>query len=230
MKKIWMTSLLLSLLLSLPFTSVGAAPEAGEKTKEDPAAAASQIQIAYEKLTDLQADFVQTVRFQDFDTPYVSKGKLFLKKGKMRWDYQEPTRQQIVVEGEKVTYYVPEHKQVIRSRIGGGSDSHLPLQLLSGAGRLDRDFQISIDEGSPAGPSRPLRLVPKSKEAQVTKIVVSAAPSRQIEGSVIEKVILFEENGNVSTFTFDKIEINKGFPEDLFSLKIPKGTETVDAP
>ncbi len=197
--------------------------------KEDPAAVAAKIQTAYDKLNDLQADFVQTVRFQDFDTPYISKGTLFLKKGKMRWDYHEPSRQQIVVEGEKVLYFIPEHKQVVKSRIGE-SDSHLPLQLLSGTGRLDQDFQISIEEESRPDQSISLRLIPKSKETQLTKVIASVAPSSQVEGLIIQKVTLFEENGNVSTFSFEGIKINKGFAEDVFNLKYPKGTEVIESP
>lgn len=205
------------------------APLQGE-AKEDPAAVAAKIQTAYDKLNDLQADFVQTVRFQDFDTPYVSKGKLYLKKGKMRWDYREPSHQQILVEGEKLLYYIPEHKQVVKGRIGGESDSHLPLQLLSGTSRLDQDFQISIEEQPTSDQSLSLRLIPKSKETQLTKVIASVVPSPQVEGLIIQKVTLFEQNGNVSTFSFEKMQINQGVGENLFKLDYPKGTEVIESP
>lgn len=190
----------------------------------------AKIQTTYEKINDLQADFVQTVQFVDFDVPYTSKGKLFVKKGKMRWDYQEPSKQQIFVDGERFVYYVPEHKQVIRSRVGGQSDSHLPLRLLSGAGRLDQDFQISFEEGSSAlQKTIVLRLVPK-KGMALTKIAITVTPSPQIEGLMIQKVALYEANGNVSTSSFEGIQINKGVSDDLFAFKIPKGIEVIDTP
>lgn len=190
----------------------------------------TKIQTTYEKINDLQADFIQSVQFVDFDAPYTSKGKLFVKKGKMRWDYQEPSKQQIFVDGEKFLYYVPEHRQVIRSRIGGQSDSHLPLRLLSGTGRLDQDFQISFEAG-PAALQKPvaLRLVPK-KGMELTKIVITVGPSPQIEGLMIQKVALYEANGNVSTSSFEGIQINKGVSDDLFTFKIPKGIEVIDTP
>lgn len=200
------------------------------RAKEDPAAMAAQIQTAYDKMNDLQADFVQSVKFEDFDKPYVSKGKLFLKKGKMRWDYHEPSRQQIVVDGERLLFYIPEHKQLVKSRVGGESDGHLPLQLLSGTGRLDQDFQISIEEEPRSDQSLALRLIPKNKQSQLTKVIASVVPSPQVEGLIIRKVILFEQNGNVSTFSFEKMQINKGFSEDVFDLKYPKGTEVIDSP
>lgn len=221
MKRVWT----IFILLAVAWIS---SPSA--EAKEDPAAVAAKIQTAYEKINDLQADFVQSVRFQDFNTPYVSKGKLYLKKGKMRWDYHEPSRQQIVVEGEKVLYYIPEHKQAIKSRLGGESDSSLPLQLLSGTSRLDQDFQIEIEEESRSDQSLSLRLTPKKKETTLTKVIASVAPSPQVEGLVIQKVTLFEQNGNISTFSFEKMQINKGVSEEVFELKYPKGTEVIDSP
>lgn len=217
-------------ILSLLVVFIAAAAPRSAAAKEDPASVAAKIQTAYDKMTDFQADFVQTVRFQDFDTPYVSKGKLFLKKGKMRWDYQEPSRQQILVEADRATFYIPEHKQAVKGRIGGESDSHLPLQLLSGTSRLDHDFQITIEEESRLDKSLSLRLIPKNKETQVTKVIAWVTPSPQIEGLVIQKVILTEENGNVSTFSFEGIQINKGLSEETFTLKIPKGTEIIESP
>jgi outer membrane lipoprotein carrier protein len=190
----------------------------------------AKIQATYEKINDLQSEFVQSVQIVDFDTPYVSKGQLFLKKGKMRWDYREPSKQQIFVDGERFLYYVPEHRQVIRSRLGGQSDGHLPLRLLSGAGRLDQDFQISFEgESKPAQKSIVLRLIPK-KEMELTKIVLTVVPSPQIEGWMIQKVALYEANGNISTSSFEGIQINKGVSDDLFTFKIPKGVEVIDTP
>lgn len=200
------------------------------EAKEDPTAVAAKIQSAYDRINDLQADFVQSVKFEDFDKPYVSKGKLSLKKGRMRWDYHEPSRQQIVVDGERLLFYIPEHKQLIKSRVGGESDSHLPLQLLSGASRLDQDFQISIEEEPRSDQSLALRLIPKNNKTELTKIVASVAPSPQVEGLIIQKVILFEANGNVSTFSFEKMQINKGLSEEVFDLKYPKGTEVIESP
>jgi len=205
------------------------------EAKEDAATAAGKIQKAYDQINNLQADFIQSVKFEDFDKPYVSKGKLFLKKGKMRWDYQEPSRQQIVVDGERLLFYVPEHKQLVKSRVGGESDGHLPLQLLAGTGHLEQDFQISIEEASREEASRPdqslsLRLVPKNKQSSLTKVIASVAPSPQVDGLIIEKVTLFEANGNISTFSFEKMQINKGFSEEVFDLKYPKGTEVIESP
>ena len=218
-----------ALLLIVAFISSARSEEKPTQERLDQVVA--KIQTAYEKIGDLRSDFTQTVRFKDFETPYLSKGRLFLKKGKMRWDYQEPSRQQIFVDGERVLYYIPEHKQIIKSRLGGESDSHLPLRLLAGTGRLDQSFQISFEgEASPSQKSISLRLIPKNGGTQLTHIIATVAPSPSVEGLIIQKVVLYEENGNVSLFSFEGIEINKGLSEDIFNFKIPKGIEIIESP
>ncbi|MFQ5588874.1 MAG: outer membrane lipoprotein carrier protein LolA [Nitrospiria bacterium] len=189
-----------------------------------------EIRQTYEKINDLQAEFVQTVEIQGFNTTYVSTGKLFIKKGKMLWDYVEPGKQMIYVNGGGFQFYVPDHKQVIRSKVGGQSDTHLPLQLLSGLGQLDQDFEVSFEIEPPKpGEAVHLNLVPK-KNMGLTNIVITVIPSSQIEGLVIDQVVLYEQNGNVSTSIFEKVKINKGLDDDLFDFKVPEGVEIIDGP
>lgn len=217
---------IISLLTILP-THVGAeqAPSDSKLQK-----IVDQIHAAYEKIDDLKSNFVQTVEIMDFNTPIVSKGQLFIKKGKMRWDYNEPSKSQIYVDGGGFLYYVPDHKQVIRSKVGGASDSHLPLKILSGRGDLNQEFEISY-EIEPPRPGEPilLRLVPKKKMGLI-KIVIAAIQSPNIDGLIIDEVVLHEENGNISTSTFDAVEINQGLGDDIFVFDIPEGIEVLDAP
>ncbi len=190
----------------------------------------SRVHEAYEKIDDLKAQFVQTVEIMDFNTPYVSKGTLFIKKGKMLWDYVEPSHQQIFVDGGGFLYYVPDHKQVIRSKVGGRSDAHLPLKLLAGRAELEQDFEISyeIEAPLPGEPIR-LRLIPKKKMGLI-KIVITLVRVPNIEGLMIDQVVLHEENGNISTSAFEEIEINHGLDDALFVFTVPDGIEVLDAP
>jgi len=190
----------------------------------------SHVHTSYEKINDLQSDFVQTVEIDGFDTTYVSKGKVFIKKGKMLWDYVEPGKQMIYVNGGGFEFYVPDHQQVIRSKVGGQSDSHLPLKLLSGLGRLDQDFEVAFEIEPPKpGEAVHLKLLPK-KDMGVNQIVITLIPSEQIKGLVIDQVVLYEHNGNISTSIFEKVQINKGLDDDLFDFKIPEGVEVIEGP
>lgn len=214
---------------SLPSIVKGEEASSSVKTDQKVEAILFKIRVAYEKIDDLQAEFIQKTEILDFNVPVVSKGQFFLKKGKMRWDYNEPSRQQIFVNGGGYLYYVPGHKQVIRSRVGGSSDAHLPLKLLSGLETLEQDFAISLEENAPSSGPLLLRLVPKKKMGLI-KIVLAAIPTPQIEGLIIQKAVLHETNGNISTSFFEKIKINKGIKDDFFVFEIPKGIEVLDAP
>ncbi|HET6370135.1 MAG TPA: outer membrane lipoprotein carrier protein LolA [Nitrospiria bacterium] len=79
-------------------------PSAAGPLKEPLNEVVQKTQDAYEKVRDIEADFTQKVVFKDFDTPFTSAGQVYLKRGKMRWDYKEPSKQQIFVEDEKVLY------------------------------------------------------------------------------------------------------------------------------
>lgn len=223
-QKYTLSAIILSAALFAP--AISKAIESSEAVQK----IVSDIQASYERINDLQSDFVQTVEIDGFDTTYISKGKVFIKKGKMLWDYAEPGKQMIYVNGDGFEFYVPDHNQVIRSKIGGQSDAHLPLKLLSGLGRLDQDFEVSFEIEPPRpGESVHLKLIPK-KHIGVNQIVITLIPSEQIKGFVIDQVVLYEENGNISTSIFEKVQINTGLSDDLFEFKIPEGVEIIDAP
>ncbi len=218
---------LIAFSLNFPAISSIASPEKPKTTLKK---VLTEISNTYEQIADLQADFVQTVEIYDFNTPYVSTGKLSLKKGKMLWDYEEPGKQLIYVNGLGFQFYVPDHKQVIRSRIGGQSDAHLPLKLLSGLGQLDQDFEVSFEIEAPKpGGAVHLKLLPK-KAMGLTHIVITFIPSSQIKGLVIDQVILHEKNGNISTSTFNAVQINKGLEDSLFEFTPPEGIAVIEAP
>ncbi|MBH0206992.1 MAG: outer membrane lipoprotein carrier protein LolA, partial [Nitrospira sp.] len=46
-----------------------------------------QLQMRYEKTTDLQADFSQKTKIEGFERPVISSGKVYIKKpGRLRWE------------------------------------------------------------------------------------------------------------------------------------------------
>ena len=71
----------------------------------------SKVDSRYEQTTDLQADFSQETKIEGFETQLSSTGRVLLKKpGMLRWDYVEPSVEQIFVDGDDVLVYTPEHK------------------------------------------------------------------------------------------------------------------------
>ena len=77
-----------------------AADEGKEVSKEQKEVleVVKKLQGRYEQTKDLQADFQQTTRIEGFATPLTSSGRFLIKKpGLLRWDYRDPTVEEIYV-------------------------------------------------------------------------------------------------------------------------------------
>ncbi|HUK55821.1 MAG TPA: outer membrane lipoprotein carrier protein LolA [Nitrospiria bacterium] len=188
-----------------------------------------KIQAAYERTSDWKADFEQTTRIEGFDAPIASRGKLYIKKpDKLRWEYLEPNRNQIVVNEQKIWIYTPEQKQAIVSPFSEISDSQLPLHLLSGVGRLDRDFSVQWTDPAGAGSAKPpsLTLIPKDPRTGLTKLWVEVDPGTYF----ITRLTLFETNGNRSQFRFAGIRNDTGLKDRFFVFTPPKDVVVVESP
>lgn len=186
-------------------------------------------QAAYESTSDWKAEFKQTTTIEGFDTTIDSNGNLYIKKpGKLRWDYLKPNKNQIVVNHEKIWIYTPEQNQVIVSAFSQISDSQLPLHLLTGVGRLDKDFDVAWKNPSqPMANGIPtLALTPKAPGTGLTKLWLTLDPVR----FYITELTLFEANGNQSHFWFGKIRTNTGLKDPLFIFQPPKGVVVVKFP
>lgn len=181
----------------------------------------ASIQARYEQTQDLEAEFSQLTSFQGFTATVASKGHFALKRpGRFRWDYIAPHQQQIVVNGQAVLYYVPEHRQVMKTTLDRETDTQMPIRLLAGTGRLERDFEVRAIAGSPYR----LRLIPKDRTPMQFEVEVDPATS------YITRVTLQAPNGNTSTFWFTGLRPNRGLTDVLFSFAVPPGVEVIDLP
>jgi outer membrane lipoprotein carrier protein len=218
MKSIWGPSALAILLVG---TLAAAAPST-------PAEVAAGVRETYQSLADLSADFAQTTTVSGFSTTIRSKGRVYLAKGKMRWDYTEPSNQQIYVNERRIQYYIPAHKQVIVSTLTPENDDQIPLHLLMTLDRLDQDFIVSWED--PASPRRDaeyrLRLEPKRAVADLDYVTVGVDAQRR----VVTSIALHPKNGNVSSFVFSKLAVNPRLDASLFSFSVPAGIEVVETP
>ncbi|HTN42587.1 MAG TPA: outer membrane lipoprotein carrier protein LolA [Nitrospiria bacterium] len=187
------------------------------------------IQTAYEQTTDWRAEFQQVTQIEGFDSPINSRGTVYIKKpGKLRWDYLEPNRHQILVNEEKIWIYTPEQKQVIVSPFAEISDSQLPLHLLSGVGRLDRDFTVQWSDPTRPPPQGPpaLTLIPKDPNTGLTKLLMNVDPVTYF----ITRLTLFEANGNQSRFQFTRIRNDTGLKDRFFVFTPPADVVVVESP
>jgi outer membrane lipoprotein carrier protein len=192
-----------------------------------------KLQGRYEQTKDLQADFQQTTRIEGFATPLMSSGRMSIKKpGLLRWDYREPTVEEIYVTRNEVMMYVPEHKQVLVGKLTQMAASQAPLQLLQGVAKIEEEFEIESTRGGERGEGGlPLiTLTPKSTEPDASRSVSKLVVEVQSKTYFIKAVAIHEVSGNISTFLFSSLKPNTGLKSDLFEFKVPAGVEVVKAP
>ena len=223
-----------AVLLALTFGSVALAEDAvDEQARKEVREVVKRLQARYEKTKDLQADFTQKTTIEGFERSMNSSGKVYIKKpGRLRWNYLDPSTEDIYVQGDDVKVYVPEHKQVLVGKLTQMAASKAPLELLQGAAKLEESFDVepTPGKGRGVGGIRLLTLLPKSHEGEahrtLQKIVVEVFPKTYY----IRTVSLYEISGNVSNFEFSSLQTNVGLGDDVFNPKLPADVEVVKAP
>ncbi|HET8720850.1 MAG TPA: outer membrane lipoprotein carrier protein LolA [Nitrospira sp.] len=232
MMKAWMLAVgaVLAVTVAPPVMGDDAVDEQARKEVRE---VVKRLQARYEKTKDLQADFTQKTIIEGFERPMTSSGKGYIKKpGRLRWNYLEPSTEDIYVDRDDVKVYVPEHKQVLVGKLTNMAASRAPLELLQGAAKLDASFDAEPTPGNGRGVGgiRLVTLVPKSRDGEahgtMQKVVVEVFPKTYF----IRSLALYEVSGNVSNFEFSSLQWNVGLDDDLFVPKFPPDVEVVKAP
>jgi outer membrane lipoprotein carrier protein len=184
------------------------------------------IEANYNKINDLKAEFDQTAFNKSLNQSIPAQGTVYLKKGgKLRWEFADPTPQQIVSDGKTVWIYTPALNQVnvgpAPEALAGPAGS-----FLSGLGRVREHFNARF-----LNPAEPrdrdgnvvLDLVPKVTIPTMNRLVLSFDP-RSWE---VRKAVIYDQFENTVTMLFRKPAVNTGLADSLFTFVAPKGVATV---
>jgi outer membrane lipoprotein carrier protein len=198
---------------------------------DDTEALAKRIQTAYDAIKDFKAHFVQESSIKSWNAEQVQKaeGTVYLKKGgKMFWDYQSPTPQQIICDGRQLWFYEPEDKQVMVTTVGEGLQSQVSADLLNGKAQLARDFTIR-DITSPSdreGGCYVLELIPRAAQPNLSKIILRADRNT----FQIKQTEVYDLFDNLTRISFSRVEIDTLLSDALFTFITPPGVESVAPP
>jgi outer membrane lipoprotein carrier protein len=191
--------------------------------QQSPDALARALQARYQGIRDFSADFVQTYRGGVLKTQTQERGTVAVKKpGKMRWVYTAPEKKELVSDGRKTYWYVPEDKQVLVNDVPDENQASTPALFLSGKGDIVRDFTASYAEGAAAG-TVALKLVPRRPEPEYEYLVVTLDP-RLLQ---IRALTTRDRQGGESTLTFTNMKENRGLTDKDFVFRIPRGVDIV---
>ena len=184
------------------------------------------VETSYGKMTDLKGEFVQSALNKSLNQTIDAKGVVYLKKGgKLRWEYAEPTKQEIVSDGKTIWIYTPQLSQVntgaAPEALSGPAGS-----FLSGLGKLRQHFNVRFL--NPAQPKDAdgnvvLDLTPKQPLPTLARLVLSL----DAKTYDVRKAVVYDQFENTVTMTFTKVAVNTGLPDKLFVFTPPAGTATV---
>src|SRR5262245_6361198 len=181
---------------------------------------------AYGKMNDLKAEFSQTAFNKSLNQSIPAQGTVYLKKGgKLRWEYSDPTPQEIVSDGKTLWVYTPTLSQV---NVGPAPEalSGPAGSFLSGLGKLREHFNVRFL--NPADPKDKdgnvaLDLTPKQPLPTMTRLILSV-DSKSWEA---RRAVIYDQFENTVTMQFSKITVNTGLADKLFTFVAPKGVATV---
>ena len=184
------------------------------------------LESAYGRLNDLRADFSQTSFNKSLNSTIPAKGTVYLKKGgKLRWDYTEPSKQEIVSDGKTLWVYTPALNQVntgpAPEALAGPAGS-----FLAGLGRLREHFAVRfLNPAQPADGDGNvvLDLTPKQPQPTLARLILALDPKTW----EVRKAIIHDQFENTVTMQFTKMALNTGLADRLFTFVPPSGVATV---
>ena len=149
-----------------------------------------------------------------------------MKPDMMRWDYDKPRRQQIIINKSEIIIYVPDEKQVMKDRVPQGSVNM--TSFITNVARIREDFNIAFyqNKKEPKSGRYFLELTPKKEGMNIAKAVLDVSE----KDFLILKLSITDLQGNITNVSFLNIRIDAGIKDSLFAFKIPKGVEVIERP
>ena len=187
---------------------------------------AGKLQNSYDKTHDLKADFRQVSVVKSMNMTKEASGTLLIKKpGMLRYTYDKPEKQEMIVRGDDLIMYIPAQNQVIKKTLSRELMDKTPTTFLGGLGKITDSFNTKI----PAAGEKDkegryvLVLIPKGDKMGVEEITLALDPKT----FDIREFSFKETSGNVNTISLSNIKINKAVKDSAFNFKIPKGASLI---
>jgi outer membrane lipoprotein carrier protein len=216
-------SKLIACVLSASLAVLAGAATAGAQSLDE---VIKGLETAYSRMTDLRAEFAQSSFNKSLNQTIPAQGVVSLKRGgKLRWEYSEPTKQEIVSDGKTLWVYTPSLNQVntgpAPEALSGPAGS-----FLAGLGKVREHFTVRfLNPASPrdAEGNIALDLTPKQPLPTLSRLLLSVDP-KQWE---VRKATVYDQFENTVAMRFTKIAMNSGLPDKLFTFAPPPNTAVV---
>ena len=180
-----------------------------------------RIQVAYDRVQALTADFEQVATLKSINRQQISSGRLYIEKPHwIRWEYDKPQRQTILYDGSALRIYTPGRQQLLQSAVDESTRSNIALLFLAGVVKLRDVFAITVLPETEA--VRPLiRLLPRSRLAGFTELRATINPRSYL----IEGLWIHDPIGNLTEIRLSSLTAHASLPAPTFELDLPPDTE-----
>jgi outer membrane lipoprotein carrier protein len=213
---------------------------------------------AEDRILDYSADFSQESKIASLDRLQRANGRVevafdyhagqtkqTVQTVRFRWQYDSPTTQEIVSDGETMWVYLPENNQVIQSNVEQikKADQNDPMAFLTGLGNLSRDFSINWAMPNQDGEGNyRLEMIPRHTSSLIRNMVIVVdsyavtsfryrdREEDQVPGGLrfpILSTTVYDPNGNSTVIKFSNLRVNLGLPDASFEFMVPDGVQVV---
>ena len=180
-----------------------------------------RIQVAYDGLQALTADFEQVATLKSINRQQISSGRLYIEKPHwIRWEYDRPERQTILYDGSALRIYTPKRRQLLQSVVDESTRSNIALLFLAGVVKLRDAFAITALPETEAVPLL-IRLLPRSRLAGFTELRATVNPRTHL----IEGLWIHDPIGNLTEIRLSSVTVHASLPAPTFELDLPLDTE-----
>ncbi|MDZ7667792.1 MAG: outer membrane lipoprotein carrier protein LolA [Desulfotignum sp.] len=188
----------------------------------------SQAQTVMDGLEDqyagrsFSAAFTQTSIMTALDISETASGRAwFSHPGKMKWQYLEPERHDIITNGTTLWIYRPDENQVMRGDATQFFASGAGGAFLSDISKLRDNFTVTVTESTDQWVELQLDAPPDNPDIQTIRIQVTRTDFQ------IQTVTTVNTLGDVTLFELSDIRFLE-LPDDWFEFAVPPGTNIID--
>ncbi len=186
----------------------------------------SAVQAFYNKTASFKSEFNQTFLVKAYSVTKRSHGHVvFVKPGKMDWNYDDPAGNRVVSDGTTLRVYEAANKQLYEQSV---STSQYPaaLSFLTGQGELSSSFDFELREGAgqlgfPGG--YVLIGVPKTPTPAYQKVLFYVDKASM----QIRRVLILDGQSNQNRFDFVDPHVNEPVDGNQFVFVAPPDTTVI---
>ncbi len=190
----------------------------------------SQLRDHFSASKTFQADYVRDIvpKIPSKLPPSAlqAEGQLFfLFPNKLRLDQKKPRPEQLICNGDKVWWYLPEEKVVNVYRL---KDYYLQIKpiidFLSGLGGWDKNFSVRLDTTVPEeAPFHQLILKPKNPQPDLQQIMVRVSKTTSLPLEFTFDNLM----GDGTRFRFTRMQTKVSLAASRFEFTPPEGTRVI---